>query len=88
VSATGHGEYFIRNVISYDVAALMTYAGLSLSNAADSVIYGRLKPLSANGGLIAIDRFGNIAMPFNTSSMIRGYRNAEGSTRIDIFKEN
>lgn len=88
VSATGHGEYFIRNVISYDVAALMTYAGLSVSDAADSVVYGRLAPLNADGGLIAIDKYGNIAMPFNTPSMIRGYQNSNGSTIVEIFKEN
>lgn len=85
VSATGHGEHFIRNVISYDIAAMMTYAGLSLKEAADSAIIGKLKPLGADGGIIAVDKNGNIAMPFNTSSMIRGYRSSTGESAVAIF---
>lgn len=85
VSATGHGEYFIRNVIAYDIAAMMTYAGLDLKEAADSAIFGKLEPLGANGGIIAVDNNGNIAMPFNTSSMIRGYRSSTGESAVAIF---
>jgi len=87
VSATGHGEYFIRNVVSYDISALMEYCGLELAEAADSVIHGKLEPIGGGGGVIALDRSGNIAMPFNTSSMIRGYRKANGEGSISIFKE-
>jgi beta-aspartyl-peptidase (threonine type) len=87
VSATGHGEYFIRNVVSYDIAALMQYAGLSLKHAADSVIYGKLEPIGGGGGIIAVDHQGNVAMPFNTSSMIRGYVNADGERGVYIFKD-
>jgi beta-aspartyl-peptidase (threonine type) len=86
VSATGHGEYFIRNVIAYDISALMEYGGLDLSAAADSLIMGRLASLQVNGGVIAVDHKGNIAMPFNTSSMIRGYKKASGETEVAIFK--
>jgi beta-aspartyl-peptidase (threonine type) len=88
VSATGHGEYFIRNVVSYDISALMEYSGLSLPAAADSVIYGKLKPIGGGGGVIAIDRSGLIAMPFNTSSMIRGFRKSDGEEDISIFEED
>jgi len=87
VSATGHGEFFIRNVVSYDISALMEYSGLSLLEAADSVINGKLMPIGGDGGVIAVDHFGNIAMPFNTSSMIRGYMNSKGENGVYIFRE-
>lgn len=73
VSCTGHGEYFIRNVVAYDVAALMEYKGLSLEQAANEVVMKKLKPQQAEGGLIAMDAKGNITMPFNTPGMYRGY---------------
>ncbi len=87
VSATGHGEYFIRNVVAYDISALMEYGGLSLIAATDSVINGKLIPIGADGGVIAVDHFGNIAMPFNTSSMIRGYMRSDGESGIYIFQD-
>jgi len=88
VSATGHGEYFIRNVVSYDISALMEYCGLSLAEAADSVINGKLKPIGGGGGIIAVDKVGNISMPYNTPSMIRGYVKANGEHGVFIFEEN
>ena len=88
VSATGHGEFFIRNVVSYDISALMVYAGLSLQEAADSVIHGKLKPIGGTGGIIAVDYLGNVAMPFNTSSMIRGYAKSNGEGGVFIFPED
>ena len=87
VSATGHGEFFIRQVVSYDIAALMEYAGLSLQAASDSVIFGKLKPIGGDGGIIAVDRYGNVAFPFNTSSMIRGFAKANGESGVFIFEE-
>ncbi len=86
VSATGHGEYFIRNVVAYDISALMEYSGLGLQQAADSVIYGKLLPIGAGRGVIALDAHGQAAMPYNTSSMIRGYRNAGGTQIVKIFE--
>lgn len=85
VSCTGHGEYFIRNVIAYDVSALMEYGGKTLPEAADYVIYDKLAQLSGTGGLIAVDKEGNIAMPFNTDGMFRGFIKANGETQIDIY---
>ncbi|MEN8224318.1 MAG: TSUP family transporter [Bacteroidota bacterium] len=87
VSATGHGEYFIRNVVSYDISALMEYGGLSLQAAADSVIYGKLEPIGGGGGVIALDGHGNVSMPFNTSSMIRGFARSNGEKDVFIFRE-
>lgn len=87
VSATGHGEYFIRNVIAYDLSALMEYKNFSLQEAADSLINGKLKSQNANGGLIALDTLGNVATPFNTDGMFRAYMLDDGLARIKIFKE-
>ncbi len=73
VSATGHGEFFIRNAVAYDIAARMKYLGETLDEASDAVVIKKLVDLDAGGGIIAVDRQGNIAMPFNTSGMFRGY---------------
>lgn len=87
VSATGHGEYFIRNATAHEIASLMRYAGLSLQDAAERVVNGQLVEMGGRGGIVAIDRHGNIAMPFNSAGMYRGYLRADGSTEISIFKE-
>ena len=86
VSCTGHGEFFIRNVVAYDVAALMEYKNLSLVDAANYVVNEKLVKLGGDGGLIAIDKDGNIAMPFNTKGMYRAYKKANGESKILIFK--
>jgi len=82
VSATGHGEFFIRNVVAYDIAARMKYKNESLEKAAGEVVNQVLKKQGANGGVIAVDAQGNIAMPFNTESMIRGYVTSAGETEV------
>ncbi|MCO6463449.1 MAG: isoaspartyl peptidase/L-asparaginase [Saprospiraceae bacterium] len=73
VSATGHGEYFIRNNVASDISARMKYLGETLQKAADYVIMDKLMKIEAEGGIIAVDKDGNIAMPFNTTGMYRGY---------------
>ena len=85
VSATGHGEYFIRNVVAYDISALMKYKGLNVTDAAAYVVMDKLKSQGAEGGVICLDREGNIAMPFNTEGMFRGYIRAGGEPRVAIF---
>jgi len=87
VSATGHGEYFIRSVVAYDVAAKMKYAGMSLDAAANKVVYDELVDFGGSGGLIALDKAGNITMPFNTSGMYRGYMNEKGAPKVFIYKD-
>ncbi len=87
VSATGSGEYFMRSVVAYDISALMEYKGLSLKEAADLVIMKKVLKLGGTGGVIAIDKDGNIAMPFSTPGMYRGYVNADGKTVVEIYKE-
>ncbi len=73
VSCTGHGEYFIRYAVAYDMSALMAYKGLSVEEAGREIIDQKLLEAGGSGGLIALDRMGNIAMPFNTEGMYRGY---------------
>ena len=85
VSGTGWGEFFIRNVVAHDIAARMAYGGASLAAAADAVILQRVPELGGDGGAIAIDRDGNIAMPFNTSGMYRGWVKPDGSRGTAIF---
>lgn len=87
VSATGHGEYFIRAVVAHDIASLIRYKSLSLQAAADEVLMRKLVKLGGTGGLVAIDRSGNIAMPFNTDGMYRGYKIQGGRTFVAIYKE-
>jgi beta-aspartyl-peptidase (threonine type) len=87
VSATGHGEYFIRGVIAHDIAAMMDYAGLSLTEASNAVIHGKLTERGGSGGVIAIDREGNVAMPFNTPGMYRGHIDADGTVTVKIFRD-
>ena len=86
VSGTGHGEYFMRLLVSYDIHALMAYEGKSLKEAANTVIMKKLEELGGTGGIIAIDKDGNIAMPFNTDGMYRGYIRENGETVVKIYK--
>jgi len=86
VSATGHGEYFIRNVVAYDIAARMKYQGKDLSTASEEVIR-ELKLKDGSGGVICLDAQGNIAMPFNTEGMYRGYIDQSGETVIEFYGE-
>jgi len=84
VAATGTGEYFIRAVAAYDIAARMNYGGATLEAAARATVFDRLNALGGSGGLIALDRDGNLATPFNTSGMYRAwvYEQEEIVTRI------
>ncbi|MGZ3900670.1 MAG: isoaspartyl peptidase/L-asparaginase family protein, partial [Bacteroidia bacterium] len=85
VSCTGHGEYFIRSVVAYDVSCLMEYKGYSLKQACDYVIKDKLKKLGGEGGLIAIDSVGNIQMSFNTEGMYRACKHGEEDLVIGIY---
>lgn len=86
VSATGHGEYFIRSVVAYDISALMEYKKLSLKQAAEEVVMKKLVERGGEGGVIALDRNGNFAMPFNSEGMYRGYIKADGKSEVLIYK--
>lgn len=85
VSATGIGEDFLCNVVSYDIAALIEYKGLSLSDATQEVMR-KLSERKGEGGVIAIDKNGHIAMPFISAGMYRGYIKADGQPDVQIFR--
>jgi beta-aspartyl-peptidase (threonine type) len=89
VSCTGWGEYFITHAVAYDVHARMEYAGRLLTEAAADVIRGKLEAqVPGAGGLVAIDRDGNIEMCFSTEGMYRGWVDEEGRTTTAIFEED
>jgi beta-aspartyl-peptidase (threonine type) len=87
VSGTGHGEYFIRWTVAHDISALMEYKGLGLREASDLVVNDKLVKAGGSGGVICVDKSGNISMPFNTSGMFRGFAIAEGKEGIFIYKD-
>jgi len=86
VSCTGSGEFFIRGVIAYDVACLIEHKGLSLEEASNEVIYKRILEINGDGGLIAVDTNGNVAMPFNTEGMYRACKSSNGKEDIAIYR--
>ena len=85
ISCTGHGEYFLRAVVAYDISCLMEYKGLSLREACDVVVYKKLVDMGGEGGLIAIDLHGNCALPFNSEGMYRGYK-TDNEEVVKIYK--
>jgi len=87
VSATGHGEFFIRTVVAHEIASQVKYAGKSLSEAAEDVVMKQLVEIQGEGGVIAIDQKGNISMPFNSEGMYRGYIREKGQGKTFIFKD-
>jgi len=87
VSATGHGEYFIRSVVAYDVCALVEYRGLSLAEAADEVVQKKLRARGGEGGIIAVDPLGNVVLEFNSPGMFRGLRDSSGQRDVAIYEK-
>ena len=85
VSGTGWGEFFIRAAVAHDICARMAYRGDSLAVAAEAVVNGEVPRLGGDGGAIALDAEGNIAMPFNTAGMYRGWVKPDGSRGVAIF---
>jgi len=84
ISATGHGELFIKNTVAYQISALMEFKGLTLKQAVDEVIYQILPKDS--GGIIAVDKNYNFEYPFNTSSMMRGVATSDGVFEVKIWE--
>ncbi len=87
VSSTGHGEYFIRHVVAHSVSALMEFGGMTLDQSASKVVNEILVKAGGSGGIVALDKDGNISMPFNTSGMYRGYVKP-GERKVFIYKED
>lgn len=87
VSATGHGEYFIRWTVAHDISALIEYKGLTLIEAAELVVNDKLVKAGGSGGVICIDKTGNISMPFNSEGMFRAYATADKKEGVFIYKD-
>jgi len=87
VSGTGHGEYFIRYTVAHDISALMEYKGLTLREASELVVNDKLVKAGGSGGVISVDKSGNISMPFNSTGMFRGFAIADGKEGIYIYKD-
>jgi L-asparaginase / beta-aspartyl-peptidase len=86
VSATGHGEYFIRTVVAHDICAQVEYLEIPLAKAVDNVLNGKMKKLGGNGGVIAIDRAGEIVLEFNSEGMFRGVKTSKGLHEVAIYR--
>ncbi len=87
VSATGHGEFFIRAAVAHEIASLMRYRGMSVREAADEVVLKQLVKLGGSGGVIAVGRDGSIAMPFNSPGMLRGAMDSMGRLETGILQD-
>jgi beta-aspartyl-peptidase (threonine type) len=85
VSCTGSGEYFIRGVVAYDVACLIEHKNMSLADAANEVIQKRILKIGGDGGLIAVNNKGEIALTFNTEGMYRAYKKSTGAEEVLIY---
>ena len=87
VSATGHGEYFIRSVVAHDICARIIYKGIGLQQAADEVVMEKLKEMQADGGIVAVDPEANIVFSFNSEGMYRAAIHKNGDLEVRIFRE-
>ncbi|MFC4722703.1 isoaspartyl peptidase/L-asparaginase family protein [Geojedonia litorea] len=87
VSSTGWGEYFIRGMVAYDISALMDYKGITLEAAAKEVIQSKLTNLGGTGGIVAVDKNGNLVAEFNTAGMYRATMNDKGELTVGIYIE-
>lgn len=87
VSATGHGEFFIRWTVAHDISALMEYKGLSLDSASRLVVNYKLVKAGGSGGVICVDKYGNVSLPFNSEGMFRAYATADGKSGVFIYKD-
>lgn len=87
ISGTGHGELWIRRVVAFDISALMDYKGYTLENAANEVIFHKISPMrGSGGGIIAVDKSGNISMVFNTETMNRAWSKSDGTFGVGVIK--
>ncbi len=86
VSGTGHGEFFMRWLVAYDISALMEYKGMDVEEAAKEVVEKKLVEAGGDGGVICLDKYGRAAMVTNTSGMFRAYGNSNGDRVVAIFK--
>jgi beta-aspartyl-peptidase (threonine type) len=88
VSSTGMGEYFIRRMVAYDISAMMEYGGKTVDEASWVAIHQKIQDMDAFGGVIALDKDGNVSMQFNTVGMYRGFMDDKGNLTLGMYKEN
>jgi len=87
ISATGTGEYFIRTVAAKEVSSLIQYKGYTPDKALNEVLFNQIGPLGGEGGMILIDKHGDVYWDFNSSGMFRGYKKSDGNTKVEIFEK-
>lgn len=87
VSSTGWGEFFIRAMVAHDISALMEYKGMSLKEAAREVIHDKVGGLGGDGGIVAVDKNGNMVFEFNTEGMYRASMNDKGELKVEIYEQ-
>lgn len=87
LSSTGHGEYFIRHAVAYNISARMEHGNQTFQDAADAVVHDELVKAGGSGGIIGVDHLGNVAMPFNTAGMYRGFVKSTGEKYIGMYKD-
>ena len=88
ISATGHGEFFMRTVVAHNIASRIRLVGSSLAHACEQVVQGELKDLGGNGGVVAVSPSGETVLSFNTPGMYRAWRDAEGGLHTAIYAED
>ncbi|MBK8362144.1 MAG: isoaspartyl peptidase/L-asparaginase [Bacteroidetes bacterium] len=86
ISCTGHGEYFLRAVVAYDISCLIEYKGLSLQEACEFVVNDKLKKFGGEGGLVAINKNGDCVLTFNSDGMYRAWKTSDESNGVEIYK--
>ncbi len=87
ISATGTGEYFIRTVATHEVSSLIQYQGFTPTKALNEVLFNQIGPLGGEGGMILLDKKGNVYWDFNSTGMFRGYKKSSGETKIEMFEK-
>lgn len=88
VSCTGTGEYFIRTLAAHEVSSIIKYKEQSLAEAMEQVIHNDIDSLGGDGGMIGLDKHGNIAWDFNTTGMFRGYKKSDGTEKVELFEKS
>ncbi|MEN8187888.1 MAG: isoaspartyl peptidase/L-asparaginase [Bacteroidota bacterium] len=87
ISSTGTGEYFIRTLAAHEVSDLFSYKSLSLKESIHEVIFNQIEPLGGDGGMIGLDKDGNVAWDFNTAGMYRGYKRSSGENVVKLYSD-
>lgn len=87
ISATGTGEYFIRTVAAHEVSSLIQYKNYTPSKALNEVLFNQIEPLGGEGGMILLDKNGDVSWDFNSTGMFRGFKKSNGETKVEMFEK-